>query len=333
MDLSNPKPCRMPRTFLAFGSMLAITAALLVFWWFYAYLPWWRINNEEWMQSRSWSARAREQMTVWRRQRLHLYPAGWAYSSPWSAVGGGGHEIAIELAAWVGSRQYQWLPCCDDETLALQVITNHHFEQHSDWLRWLNDNRLKSRDQWVKEGFEALGFTINIPPWTTDNITKLLRILGRIKPLDLGQDRRHNQNGWLPEEDFAMPGFARINAYRWIRDTDINLVTYLQDAPAADAEVMRGVKAFLTYQHDMSSTEKLGRSDFARADVGPDWLLSRGPCGNRWWFPWVYWAATLTVAGIGFLIIRRARGTPKVKSTPASPTSHRRDTADDRPDH
>lgn len=243
-------------------------------------------------------------------------------------------EAAVELATWVGNRRYQpFCSCLDYENTALELITNHHFEQHSDWLRWLNDNRAKSRDQWVQEGFEALGFTIDVPPWTTDNITKLLRVLGRIKPLDLGQDQKHNQSGWLPEQDFAMPGFARLNAYRWIRDTEINLASYLQDAAATDAEVMRGVKAFLTCQHNMSSSERLGRSGFARADVRPDWLLSRGPCGSRWWFPWAYWAATVIVAGIGFVLIRRALVTCEVKSTLASPISHLQDTADGRQDH
>ncbi|HEU5123486.1 MAG TPA: hypothetical protein VFW05_05415 [Verrucomicrobiae bacterium] len=146
---------------------------------------------------------------------------------------------------------------------ALKFITGNNpagtnWAVESFWLKWWDENKDKSQVEWIRAGLQAHGVSVHMPA-TTNEIIPLLELLGRTNQSD------------------TIPNFVRYNAFRWLRDSDFEPVTFLLGQAANDMpeEMRSGLIRYQRYErvfpkldggglltHSDSSSRDLNRRPF-----------------------------------------------------------------------
>lgn len=134
--------------------------------------------------------------------------------------------------------------------VAMEQITN--FSPHLDdslprkpwkeelpqWLAWWEKNRHKTQQEWMIDGFAAVGVNIHNPP-VKEDWPALLKVLGYENP-------KFAKGKYEPGR--RQPGYLYQNAVRCLRDSGFNAVKF-----ALEEEITPELKAGLLYYSDRQS--------------------------------------------------------------------------------
>ena len=209
--------------------MLAGGVGLLAVLWVFPYLA--RVADGDWMARHS-------ELGRWEYTQDRIRRFDW-YHDDFGPVGKyGGKDWAEWIMRRLPGEEDQWSCASGHKTSALESITNYSpggergkWPQDLPlWLAWWEQNRSKTQDQWIVDGFAAEGVVIHHPPAEEDWPT-LLKVLGHVNP----KDDKPAQEG-----DRIQPECFKYNAFRCLRDSEFNPVQY-----AMEAEITPEVKAGL----------------------------------------------------------------------------------------
>ncbi len=201
----------------------------------------------------------------WKQKQRQLNLGLFVYHDAWFVGLLGDKAWAEKMVQWVIKGKEPLLKHGSSPVYALPYLTNQEFPRLSDdaalWGQWWKAHRAQTQEQWIQEGFKRHGFDISLPP-TPNDWPALLSILGATAgPEDWK---------WSPTEPFY-PSYLRYNAYRWLRDSGFDPVSYLQDRPS---QTLSGNESggLIQYQEEKAQFEYLiapmpGRMAFAE----PDW--------------------------------------------------------------
>jgi hypothetical protein len=199
-----------------FGILSLILGLGLAFCWFYLLSPLRHMSDMRWRDTHT-------EKRYWEEVQKSIARIGWTHDCG-PEVGRYGDK---EWAAWIIAHI---LPGDDIESCsaghkdgALRCITNQNVGGAAEaWLRWWQDNRDKTQEQWILQGFRKDGLELHTP-LTKEDITALLLIIGKT-----GRD----------SEAHPYPYEWRYNAFRLLRDSDFEPSSFTLDAlPAKDRDV------------------------------------------------------------------------------------------------
>ena len=93
------------------------------------------------------------------------------------------------------------VPC--HSSRAMRDITNQDAGETADaWLAWWKQNRSKSQEEWIADGFRQRGFEVDVPP-KPEQFPILLGLLGHAET----------------NAPAAIPRQMKYNAFRCLRDS------------------------------------------------------------------------------------------------------------------
>lgn len=125
---------------------------------------------------------------------------------------------------------------------SMQYISNQDVGGDADaWLAWWAENRSKSQEAWITDGFRTRGFEIDVPP-TAGQIPVLLEVLGNTETNELT----------------AIPVEMKHNAFRCLRDSGFEPVAYALSNRSDSAEVERGLKEYARRERQWPSSSGVG---------------------------------------------------------------------------
>jgi len=223
------------RRIIAVLLMLAGAGGLFTVFWM---LPW-MLRSYDW----HWLRRHSEQAT-WEHTQDYVHRFGWRHDD-FSPVGAYGDR---QWAEWIMERMLEEGPQSDcgagHKDSAFEQITN--FSPYLDdslplkpwkeelplWLAWWEKNKHKTQEEWMVDGFAAVGVTIHNPP-VKEDWPALLKLLGYENPRFVNGEQ---------EPGRRQPKFLYQNAYRCLRDSDFNPVKF-----AIEEEITPELKAGLLY--------------------------------------------------------------------------------------
>lgn len=225
------KPSR--RRLLAALLILVGSTGLLAVCWFFPYMA--RSYDGEWLVRHT-------DLAQWEYTQDRIHWFSWRHDdfSPVSAYGG------KEWAQWIMERiaKEDDPAGCEGghKIAALEVITNFSPngkrsrwpEDLPRWQQWWEQHRGQSQDQWIVDGFAAVGVTVHNPP-VKEDWPALLQVLGHPEP---------KKRKPAPDDTPEQPRYLYHNAFRCLRDSKFNPVAY-----ALEAEITPGIKqGLLAYQ-------------------------------------------------------------------------------------
>jgi hypothetical protein len=163
--------------------------------------------------------------------------------------------------------------------------------QAEDWLAWWRSNKHKTQEEWIREGFEQSGLTLD-SPLTKEDIRSLLLVVGKTKE--------------GASSSLDAPNYLRYNAMRWLRDSDFDPLSFnVSDLPEHDADaVMGGLIRFCRWSTDFPKEDAVGVLAIGEHPSEKE----RRTCGTvvMRWLAWgVYVFLALSVGG-GILCLRLA---------------------------
>lgn len=177
----------------------------------------------------------------WEAKQPHLKWGPW-WNEDGNVVGVfGGKEWAERLMQWIaeGKEMQNFQNVHWEE--ALPVITNHEFDFSNSgkaWQEWWKDNHSKTQEEWIQAGFEKLGVEVGMPP-TEKDWPQLLALLKTAPAPASAEEKDHAR----PSQKYHHSFHVRYNAYRWLRDSGFDPVTYiLSDQPGGSAELLNGAQ-------------------------------------------------------------------------------------------
>ncbi len=200
------------------GVVLVLAGLAEGYFWFYKMGPCQKYSDPAWCSRHSESAR-------WKEFEKSIRRGVWTHDTGFM-VGDFGDKAWAE---WVFDRLQPGddLGCFGKHFgAALTRITNQDAGDASAWLAWWKENRPKSQEDWIREGFRKYGLELQTP-LTRANIVALLKMAA--PPLD--------------NEESKIPSYVRFNALRWLRDSDFDPLTFtFKDVPSKDGDdVLRGL--------------------------------------------------------------------------------------------
>jgi hypothetical protein len=110
------------------------------------------------------------------------------------------------------------------------------------WLAWWEQNKSKSQEVWIRDGFCKYDIELQTPP-TPANIVALLKLAAHTEV----------ENGGAPD-------YIQYNAFRWLRDSDFDPGKFsANDIPAKDGDrVLQGLLRFATLSSRCPKDDGLG---------------------------------------------------------------------------
>ncbi len=228
------------RIFAVLLMLVGAGGLFTVFW----LLPWMvRSHDYEWLEQHSEQAR-------WEHTQNRIRKLGWQHDDS-GLVGAYGDKVWAE---WIIGRLPQEgdpRGCgCGHKVQALESITNFSFsaddspprkpwkEELPQWLAWWEKNRHKTQQEWMIDGFAAVGVNIHNPP-VKEDWPALLKVLGYENP-------KFAKGKYEPGR--RQPGYLYQNAVRCLRDSGFNAVKF-----ALEEEITPELKAGLLYYSDRQS--------------------------------------------------------------------------------
>ena len=178
---------------------------------------------------------------------------------------------------------------------ALALITNHGPEDSEGyngqtWLDWWEENKTKSQEEWIADGFAEVGIEVHCPP-TEEDFEPLLMLLGTDAQERDDEDDEDDDDGYLAwqfeesgllleDEKGEIPRHLAYNAYRWLRDSGkFDPVEYAMTNvnEATPESVKRGLREYYSRMERSSTEGRVGILTFGKElpDYDPDvpWFL------------------------------------------------------------
>jgi hypothetical protein len=171
---------------------------------------------------------------------------------------------------------------------ALTFITGNNpagtnWSVESFWLKWWDENKDKSQVDWIRAGLREYGVSVQMPA-NTNELAPLLGLLG---------------------ETNNVPAFIHYNAFRWLRDSDFEPMSFALShiASGMSEGVRSGLIRYQRYERVFPRLDGIGRLNGKTSSL-PD--LDRRP--------WVFSPANQFVAHIlmivpfliGSILLRRS---------------------------
>lgn len=201
-----------------------------------------------------WSERFTRK-TFWDQVQQHIRRYGWRHDD-FVVVGKYGDKIWAE---WIMAKAHagEDIADCGDvghKDAALNYITSQNPAAKTNihttpfWLGWWETNKQKSQIEWIRDGLKGYGVQLEIPPSNKDYMP-LLALLG---------------NSSTNESD-RIPGFAKYNAFRWLRDSEFNSIAFaLSNINAHTPDSVRhGVISFHKYEKAWPREDGVGLLEFS----------------------------------------------------------------------
>jgi hypothetical protein len=200
---------------------------------------------------------------------------------------------------------------------ALAYLTNHRCPEGTDltsyWTEWWTQHQNETQEEWISQGFSQIGISVALPPNPKD-WPALLRVVGQKRPALSLQDWESPD---APKEADLQPDSICYNAFRWLRDSGFDPVTYVLDHSGSLSESERkGLLAYRDWER-WSRGPMPGRLAFAPTD---DWgwgitksrrpgILTAGVQGTTF-------AILAAVALLGAWMVKKGRAKQRHLSTP-----------------
>jgi hypothetical protein len=217
------------------GATLVVSGLVAGYYWFYVFAPMRRMYDPAWYVRHSHTA-------YWEECQSGLNRYGWDHDS--------GH-----LVGRFGDKQFfqriisKVKPDDDIESCsvghkhaALSLMTNQDAGDAAGWLAWWEENKSKSQEDWIRDGFRK--FSIDVQsPLTPSNIIALLKITQT-----------------TDKKKCDVPNYVQYNAFRWLRDSDFDPRKFsLKDIPATDGDaVLQGLVHFAQRSGEFPKNDGLG---------------------------------------------------------------------------
>jgi hypothetical protein len=280
------------------GIVLSVAGLGTGYFWFYHWGPMRRYYDPTWCREHSEAA-------CWEEYQACVHRSGWTHDG-FAEVGRSGDK---QWAQWIVDHIQ-----ADDDLLGcnaghkdhgLRLLTNQDAgNSAAAWLAWWEQNKSKSQEDWIREGFRK--YDVNLQePLTPANIVALLRL-----------------TAYTEDENGRAPDYVQYNAFRWLRDSDFDPDRFaVKDIPAKEADrVLQGLVRFarLSGEHPKNNgvgVLNLGEpSDYS--DIKPE-------ISCLWW-RFLATAITFVPLCIGLLLLWLSFRVGHPRRTPAKDTQEGR---------
>ena len=213
------------RTIRNVVALLSIGCGLFIaYWWFYKLSPVRRLADPEWQARHSAKARWEEE-----QKKYHRLSA-----SPDLCFAGD------RIGFYGNSRWCLWLinkiesagsfRVCGCTETALMMMANRH---EQDWNEWGDAHGHELQEEWIRDGFAQHQISVHLPPLPEDSVP-LLEVLGHKTWHTLWNGPQKDK------EPDAFPRYLQYNAFRWLRDSDFDPVTFASSNPSAlDSDLVK----------------------------------------------------------------------------------------------
>lgn len=192
---------------------------------------------------------------------------------------------------------------------ALAMMTNHDFSEMPDarhaWRVWWRENKQRTQEEWIQDGFRKLGIHVPLPPTRTD-WPQLLEILGETAgpagPAVLGLQGK---------PAMLYPYYVAFNACRWLRDSGFDPVKFFVNNPevAQSPEMSGGLIVYRTFETDERAFQPPLPGQMAFATGGAWGFIGRKELYQRSWILTGSYQSLATALCLGLVIsgIRKLR--------------------------
>lgn len=230
------------------SALLLCAGAFCGYWWLYKLAPSRRTLDPQWYASHS-------RQEYWREVQKGIHRDMWFHDDGFT-VGMYGDK---SWAEWIMARVKPGTgmgcmgrgPC--HSASSMRYITNQDVGEEADaWLDWWKDNKSKSQEEWMADGFRQRGFDIDVPP-TAEQTPALLALLGSPET----------------DEPSDIPKEMKYNAFRCLRDSGFEPVAFVLSNRPVSAEVERGLLEYAEKQRRWPAACGVGILPFGRNDA--DW--------------------------------------------------------------
>jgi hypothetical protein len=275
------------------GVILVGVALLGAYWWFYKLVPVRNLASPKWRESHSEKAIWSEEQKKYLRTK----------ASPDLCFGGDriGHYGDKRWFLWLHDqieKDPDFRACgCTEYVFAL--IANQTMESRQSWLV---TNRNRTQEEWIKDGFAKYNVFPNAPAAPSD-FEPLLQLL--VKPqwnFLYGGPQGTN----APE---AIPSYVQYNAFRWLRDSGFNPMTFTlsNETAVASNNLSMALLKYSQWNAGFPARNELGILSFG-SKSDPEGILGPPPISKRSFIVMVNSAIFLSMAGgIGFIALSKKR--------------------------
>jgi hypothetical protein len=191
------------------GLLLILTSLIAAYWWFYKLAPLVHVADPRWVDVHSEKARWLEEQKDYKRTGRYpdLFFIG-------DRIGYYGDKVWF---LWlVDKAAKDKFRVCGCTMTALALMSN---QDTNSWVEWLKTNRTRTQEEWIQDGFSKYGVSVHFPPSTND-VEPLLKIIGgKTWNFLVGGPQGTN----APD---AIPSYVQYNAFRWLRDSGFNPVSF-----------------------------------------------------------------------------------------------------------
>ena len=206
------------------------------YWWFYKLAPARRTLDPEWYNTHS-------QREYWSEVQKGIHRRMWLHDDGFVVGTYGDKSWAEWIMAHVtpGTSMGCGGQLCHSAT-AMRHITNQNAGEDADaWLNWWEQNKSKSQQEWIADGFRHRGFDIDVPP-KAEQTPRLLALLGNSETDELTE---------IPTE-------MKYNAFRCLRDSGFEPVVFVLSNRTMSGELERGLLEYAKWERCWPSLEGVG---------------------------------------------------------------------------
>lgn len=191
--------------------------------WFLWLIP--KINRQDPLWEERFSAKSK-----WEQVQKAIRRYGWNHDDFFN-VGRYGDKSWAQwiIAKAVAGEEIATCGSVGHKDEALKFITcqdpapEMNYNTEAQWISWWNTHKDKSQIQWIQSGLSNFGAKLNLSSTSLD-AEPLLRLLGN-KSTNLTQ---------------KIPAYVKYNAFRWLRDSDFDIIAYaISNITAETSETVR----------------------------------------------------------------------------------------------
>ena len=233
------------------GLFLGVAGLLMGYCWYYQLGPMRRFYDPSWSRQHS-------EMAYWEEYQKCIDRSGWDHNGFWY-VGSFGDKHWVQ---WIMDHIRPGDNICScsagHKSAGLRLLTNQDAGDTAEaWLVWWKQNKSKSQEDWIQEGFQKLGVDFQ-KPLTQANVVALLRLAAYPK-----------------EEGDTTHYYVQYNAFRWLRDSDFDPKKFaVKDLPAKNADqVLQGLLRFARLSGEFPKYFRLGVLNLGESPRDSDLLL------------------------------------------------------------